>query len=209
MFSKITMTQRFNAGLALAVVIVLVFATNRIDQRHFETTQNTVDAVFHDRVVAQNYIYQINNIMADIRIQIQTDSFRSTQSAPKEQLNVLLDNFAQTKLTLEEARLNYLLQEQIEELNRELEKRSIESYEITDELSTITLAHIKNIQENLDDLAEIQLNESGRLTSVAQKSLKMTSIISNLEIAVLIIAGIALQFVIFYRHCKKTDNNLS
>ena len=38
MFSKITMTQRFNAGLALAVVIVLVFATNRIDQRHFETT---------------------------------------------------------------------------------------------------------------------------------------------------------------------------
>ena len=209
MFSKITMTQRFNAGLALAVVIVLVFATNRIDQRHFETTQNTVDAVFHDRVVAQNYIYQINNIMADIRIQIQTDSFRSTQSAPKEQLNVLLDNFAQTKLTLEEARLNYLLQEQIEELNRELEKRSIESYEITDELSTITLAHIKNIQENLDDLAEIQLNESGRLTSVAQKSLKMTSIISNLEIAVLIIAGIALQFVIFYRHRKKSDNNLS
>ena len=209
MFSKITMTQRFNAGLALAVVIVLVFATNRIDQRHFETTQNTVDAVFHDRVVAQNYIYQINNIMADIRIQIQTDSFRSTQSAPKEQLNVLLDNFAQTKLTLEEARLNYLLQEQIEELNRELEKRSIESYEITDESSSITLAHIKNIQENLDDLAEIQLNESGRLTSVAQKSLKMTSIISNLEIAVLIIAGIALQFVIFYRHRKKSDNNLS
>jgi len=203
MFGKITMTQRINAGLALAVVIILIFATNRIDQRHFETTQNTVDAVFNDRVVAQNYIYQIRNLITDIKVQVLTDSARATQKESVEKLEVLLDQFGKTKLTVEEMRSYELLQDQIDQLSTQSQKWSTRSKPPIESSLVNMLSLMGDIEINLNGLAEIQLKESRHLTGVAQKSLNTTTLISNMEIALLVIAGIALQFVIFYRERKK------
>ena len=52
--------NRINIGLALSIVFLLVFATNRLDKRHFETVQNTVISLHTDRVIAQDLIYKMN-----------------------------------------------------------------------------------------------------------------------------------------------------
>ena len=48
-------------------------------------------------------------------------------------------------------------------------------------------------------LSEIQIQESKELTNDAHRSLSMSATISNLEIAFIIIIGIATQFILFYR----------
>ena len=53
------MGNRLNTIMALAVVFLMVLATNRIDQHHFETAQKTVNEVYKDRVMVQGYIYSI------------------------------------------------------------------------------------------------------------------------------------------------------
>ena len=58
------------------------------------------------------------------------------------------------------------------------------------------------LQQNLLELSEIQVQESRRLTREAQKSLDVNDLLANLEIFFLIVIGIALQVLIFYKSKK-------
>jgi len=51
-------------------------------------------------------------------------------------------------------------------------------------------------------LAEIQLKEGEVLNKSAEKSLDFTAFISQLEVIILILTGIIVQFLIFYRPKK-------
>mgnify|MGYP000262379828 CR=1 FL=1 len=62
MFAKLTTSQRIQIGLVLAMAFLLVLGSNRLDQRHFSTIQTTVNSVYKDRVVVQDFIYQLTNI---------------------------------------------------------------------------------------------------------------------------------------------------
>ena len=57
---------------------------------------------------------------------------------------------------------------------------------------------------SLIDLSKIQISASKDLTHSAQKSLEVSELLSNLEIIFLIITGIAIQFILFYR-VRKTN----
>ncbi len=59
---KITLKQQINAGFVLAIAFLLVFASNRLNRRNFSNVEQNVNSVFEDRVVAQEYIYQLNNL---------------------------------------------------------------------------------------------------------------------------------------------------
>ncbi len=58
------------------------------------------------------------------------------------------------------------------------------------------------LQQNLLELSEIQVRESRRLTRESQKSLDVSNLLANLEIFFLIVIGIALQVLIFYKSKK-------
>jgi hypothetical protein len=205
MIGKVTLRQRFNAGLALAVVILLIFATNRLDQHHFETTQETVNTVFEDRVMAQDYIYRISNIINQKKIQMESQDASVTSSESNESLSQLLKEFESTNLTTEEAKQFALLENELAHLES-LENDSRSLYGSQDKSQIKALAGtFLAIDTFLNKLAEIQLVESEKLTGFAQQSLDKTKLISRLEIALLIIAGIALQFVIFSRVHKHEE----
>ena len=209
MFGKISFQQRINAGMAIGMVILLVLATNRIDQNHFETTQETVEAVFNDRVVAQNYIYEMNNLIAGIELEVQTNGRSISDQGSIDVMYSLINSYRKTQLTREEGRLFNLLQEQVEELEQQLKAWNVKSSQAKEPLSEKLVKHINKINGNLDALATIQLEESKHLTSAARKSLSTTEIISWMEIGLLIVAGIALQFLIFYRERNKSVSQIS
>ncbi len=60
MTKSLNTARRINTILALAVVFLLVLATNRIDQHHFKTAQANMNEVFEDRVLVQDYIFSIS-----------------------------------------------------------------------------------------------------------------------------------------------------
>jgi hypothetical protein len=196
MFTKFTTPQRIQIGLVLAMAFLLVLGSNRLDQRHFSTIQATVNSVYKDRVVVQDIIYQMTNIFhaKELRFAFE-DNFKNS-SSENQKLEGLLSDFEATELTAKESKLLRELKVQFSSL-WELENQiAISSHETMD--NKVAIKTLKQIKEKLDGLSQIQLQQSGQLTQLSNKSLGMNILLSKLEVAFLVIIGIAMLALIFY-----------
>ncbi len=104
MSAKTSLSNRVNIGLALFIVFLLVFATNRLDQRHFNTVQDTLTTIYSDRVVAQDYVYKMSNVMCKKHLKILDASLVYSQSNLNKEFAALIDVFSTTKFTSRELR---------------------------------------------------------------------------------------------------------
>lgn len=198
---KYNFRQKFNLALALLAVFFLILATNLVDRRHFETAQEALTSVYEDRVVAQHYIFEISTIVYQKEQQFIENNTNKWSVENDARIEELIEQFAGTKLTTSERRQFESLKEHLTTLERiELKYRENSINNNTHVIPEI-FKHIKN---DLNDLAETQILESKSKMFLAQKSLNTTNLLSNLELGLLIIVGIAIQFVIFYR-IKKTS----
>ncbi|TXD53897.1 MULTISPECIES: hypothetical protein [unclassified Polaribacter] len=198
MAKNITLHNRINTGLALTIVLLLVFATNRIDKRHFDTVQNAVTTLHTDRVVAQDFIYKMNTIIYKKQLHIMSAGPKTIKEKLNENFFTLIEEFSETKLTTKESKLFNRLKDDFEQL---IETEKKVSKDNLNEKGLIKNLNI--IKKDLISLSEIQISESRRLTSIAQKSLDTNTLMSNLEIGFLLLIGLILQYIIFYR-VKKT-----
>lgn len=196
MFTKLSIPQRIQIGLVLAVAFLLVLGSNRLDQRHFSTLQTTVNSVYNDRVVVQDYIYQLTSIFYNKELKLVENN--SPDISQNEKVGQLLIDFGNTELTNDERNHLNKLNGQFEKLG-DLENRIINpSTNIDADLGSIARKTLNEIQLSLDALANIQLSESSQLTQLSQKSLGMNIMLSKLEVAFMIVIGIVMMALIFY-----------
>jgi hypothetical protein len=59
------------------------------------------------------------------------------------------------------------------------------------------IIQIDGIKKTLDSLEEIQLEESGQLTKLSEKSLKVNMMLSNLEVGFLIVIAVSILMLVF------------
>ncbi|MBR9846766.1 MAG: hypothetical protein GYB35_11995 [Algicola sp.] len=189
MSKKKSFSNRVNIGFALIVVFLLVFATNRIDKRHFETVQDTLTTVYNDRVLAQDYVYKMNNIIHQKRLQLQNSNSTENQNNLNREFATLIDVFSTTKLTPKESKTFKDLQQNFETLKRNEGK--VDNQKL--------IENINAIETDLDNLALIQVSESKYKVGIAQKSLDTNNLMSTLEIVFLVLIGVIVQFVVFHR----------
>ena len=198
---KYNFRQKFNLALALLAVFFLILATNLVDRRHFETAQEALTSVYEDRVVAQHYIFEISTIVYQKEQQFIENNTNKWSVENDARIEELIEQFAGTKLTTSERRQFESLKEHLTTLERIETKYRENSINNKTHVIPEIFKHIKN---DRNDLAETQILESKSKMFLAQKSLNTTNLLSNLELGLLIIVGIAIQFVIFYR-IKKTS----
>ena len=193
--------NRINIGLALSIVFLLVFATNRLDKRHFETVQNTVISLHTDRVIAQDLIYKMNLIIYNKQLSLLGESSKNVNHNLNKDFNLLIEKFSETKLTKKESQIFEKLKVDFNKLT-DLEAKMLENNEEI-------LTNINIIKSDLIKLSEIQIKESKNLTSIAQKSLDTNNLMSKLEIGFLVLIGLIIQFTIFYRVKKSKMEKLN
>lgn len=198
---KYNFRQKFNLALALLAVFFLILATNLVDRRHFETAQEALTSLYEDRVVAQHYIFEISTIVYQKEQQFIENNTNKWSVENDARIEELIEQFAGTKLTTSERRQFESLKEHLTTLER-IETKYRENF--THNNTQVIPEIFKHIKNDLNDLAETQILESKSKMFLAQKSLNTTNLLSNLELGLLIIVGIAIQFVIFYR-IKKTS----
>ncbi|MGB6151482.1 MAG: hypothetical protein WBG48_05775 [Pricia sp.] len=213
MFTNLSTAQRLQVGLILGMAFLLVLGSNRIDQRHFSTVQNTVNSVHDDRVVVQNLIYRLNTIFHQKELLLVQHKTNAGNKAENRQIDELLGDFGATKLTNSEGRLLGQLNQQFSTL-KDLENQGTPFYDqniaasgdtmlpTTNQHLTVSgrkmLSTLENIKNSLAGLSEIQLSESKQLIQLSNKSLGMNIMLSNLEVVLMIIIGIAMLVLIFY-----------
>lgn len=192
MVFKMNWRERIHTGFILAIAFFLVLASNRLNRRNFDTVEHTVNTVFKDRVVAQEYIYKLNNLFHGMELQLASGDEAAPLEGIHSDVKVLLDDYATTVLTVEEA-------QQFQALRQE--HAQLEQLMGTDGAATAKgkAQLLQSIGDHLDKMARIQLFESRNLTQLSNKSLQMNQLISNLEIAFLIILGVLFLFVMLHR----------
>ena len=196
MFTKLSTRQRIQVGLILAMAFLLVLGSNRLYQRHFSTIRTTVNSVYQDRVVVQDYIYQLSSIFHDKELELITNNH--PDPSQNEKVAQLLVDFRNTELTIDEQNQLNKLSGQFEKL-KDVENRIIKPLtEIDSDLGIVASKTLDEMQLSLDVLAKIQLDESGQLTSISNKSLGINILLSKLEVAFLIVIGLAMSALIFY-----------
>lgn len=191
--NKMTIKQRINVGFILAIAFFLVLASNRLNRRSYNILEQTVSSVYEDRLVAQEYIYQLNNLFHDKEIQLSKVGIQQKKEAITENINQIFNDFADTELTSKE--LVYFT----ELRNNFTQLQQLEGQVGNDSNSMLELNKVlEDINANLDELAEVQLTEAQQLTHRSQKSLKVSKLLSSLEIGFLTVIGILFLFIVFY-----------
>ncbi|MEY8019365.1 hypothetical protein ACA086_14625 [Muriicola sp. E247] len=206
MFTKLATRQKIQIGLILAMAFVLILGSNRLDQRHFSTIQTTVTSVYNDRVVVQDYIYQLSTIFHNKELELVKNDIPDTSQ--NEKAGQLLIDFGNTELTIDEQKYLNTLNGQFGKLQDLENKIANPSNNIEADLGIIARKTLDEIQLSLDALAQIQLSESLLLTKLSQKSLGMNIMLSKLEVVIMIIIGIVMLALIFYpvRTSQKSPN---
>tara|TARA_R110000764_G_scaffold239973_2_gene341155 strand:+ start:101962 stop:102591 length:630 start_codon:yes stop_codon:yes gene_type:complete len=192
MNAKLTLKQRILVGFVLALAFFLVLGSNLVDRRHFSTIHKTIESIHDDRVVVQDYIYQLRNFLHDTEVGVLGTGKIAISNERDKQITAILDDFAETELTREEATFLKRLRQQFSSLG----SNSSSSLRGQGAKSKI-LEHIHSTKKTLDALEEIQIEESGHLTQVSEKSLSVNRMLSNLEIGFMIVLGVSILMLAF------------
>ncbi|MGF1554975.1 MCP four helix bundle domain-containing protein [Paucihalobacter sp.] len=200
MTKKLSTSNRIKIGFSFAIVFILVLATNRFDKKRFETVENSLTSVYEDRLVVKGYIYSLNNIFHNQEKMLLDDTQNYSIDSYHNTVSSLFSSFEATRLTSEEKSTFRNLKDNFEKLqDLELRYVSVEGDTISPSQKERIQVQLKRINRNLDQLAIIQQSEGENMTRFAKSSLNTSSLLSNIEIVLIIIVGIVVQFIIFYK----------
>ena len=158
-----------------------------------------MNEVFEDRVLVQDYIFSISNILRDQQLDLLNGTGAISETFKDEQISEIITKFESTKLTPAEQNLLKKFKQDYNKLVA-MQDDPIKNADL--QFKERTNNRLNALQQNLLELSEIQVQESRRLTREAQKSLDVNDLLANLEIFFLIVIGIALQVLIFYKSKK-------
>lgn len=189
--------------LALALVVALVVSTNLMDNTNFQVVKESIHHIYEDRLIAYDLNFKMHNEITDARLMVakkDTSLLKSTRADFNKTLEELILQYKSTKLTKQEKSLFEQLQAKVKELTAVEKKIAVAADKDALMLYEENLLHLDNL---LDELAEIQLKESQRQLSYANRAINSSSMLAKLEIAGIIALGVIIQFLIIYNVRKK------
>lgn len=202
---KFSLGQRIRTGAALLVVFLLVLATNMMDSNHFRIVQSNLTTIYEDRLLAKDYLYKISRQIQVKRELIQRsdiEQWSDLNTALNDSIQTLNDRFASTQLTENEALVFESLKRNIRSL-REYELKLQRNDPLNTELTTSgSERYFTAVYDDLDALFKIQLEESDKVISNANRAIDTSNLISRIEIGVLIAIGLLIQLLVFMRPLK-------
>ncbi|MAU14638.1 MAG: hypothetical protein CMH46_03760 [Muricauda sp.] len=166
----------------------MVLASNRLNQRNFTTVEDSVDSVYKDRLVVQEYIYTLNNLFHKKELFLTQNDWDKEDMPQFPVVEDILADFSKTVLTTEESM--YLTE--LKDNYSKLKKLELEN-DTKEEMVSV----LNKISENLDELSKVQLMEGEQLTQRSKRSLGMNQLLSSLEIVFLIIIGLLFLIIVF------------
>lgn len=190
--------QKTRAAIVLAVVFGLMLITNRLDKSSFSELQTSFASVYQDRLLAESYIYQLSGLLYQRSRLINEparaeDDLLRMRTAANESIAGLITQYTETQLTKTETYLFDDLQQQLVQL------QALEAYAGPHDRAKFQRVIEKQYQALfaiLDGLSAVQLTETKSIVADSNRIIAASETISQLEIGVLIVAGLIMQALI-------------
>jgi hypothetical protein len=187
--------------LGISLVFYIVLTTNLVDRDNYNRIKNSIENIYNDRLIAFDLIYKMSN-----QLNGQKDLFNNkndslididTQNYIKN-IELNLNLYTETYLTHDEEAIFNSLKDNFNKYKQIISKK--------DEINTNNkelIIIINNMKRNLDDLAAIQIKEGKVQVHKSQEAMNMIDLFTNVEIIIMIILGIGIQFIILYKPKNK------
>ena len=188
--------RRLKFVMVLGVSFLLILIANLIDNTYLSNVRHNVNSVYNDRVVAQDYIYQLNNLFHQKQLSRGESRIDLNKSHQNDSIDRLLNDFSKTELTRSEASFFFDLKKNYLELISLENVLSSESKGPTLDIRQAMGRELKEIRKNLDDLEGVQFKEGAQMTQSSNQSLVMNAFLSKLELAFLIVNGVVILYMV-------------
>jgi hypothetical protein len=192
--------------LGILLIFILILATNLIDRKSFIRVKDSVSAIYEDRLVADNLIFEMLKSVQEKQLAVALgDSmfYKTRNSLVNEDIEGYIEIFEATSLTKTEDVVFGNLKSNISRL------KTAETIFVQNNFSNKLglLNEVDKIKENLNDLAAIQLSEGGRQMSISKTAINTVEIYTQIEIYFLITLAIIIQIIVMYKP-KGSDSKI-
>jgi hypothetical protein len=190
--------------LGISVVFFSIIATNLIDRMSFERVKDSVVAIYEDRLVAKDLVFELSLYVQEKEVAKASNDFvffNKRNKVVNDSIEQLTIKFLRTEMTEREARVFNDLQLNLVKL-KGLENSINLEQEVEKGDFKIQLVRIK---ENLHDLSKIQLVEGKRQVFLSERAMDTVDLFTKLEILVLIILAVLVQIIVIYRPKQSRD----
>jgi hypothetical protein len=199
-------SNKIKWSVGLLLVIVLIVATNFIDQNNFQRIQDSVKSIYEDRLIAKDLLFDIQLEIHDKELLLaenKDSTLLSNRSSSQKKIEGFIEGFSKTALTRDEKRIFERLKEETRLL---FSLETIYFNTANDLTSSKKLKEqTKNINNTIAQLSDIQIAEGQRQMHVGRKAMESIDLLTQLEIWVMIVLGVLIQFVILYSPKKESE----
>jgi flagellar motility protein MotE (MotC chaperone) len=171
------------------MVFFLVLATNLIDRNNFSRIKDSVTTIYEDRLVAKDFLYKLTVIISE-KEKSALKGKSNIDQIEYENIDFLITEFANTKLGKRETEELQDLIDNIERLRKVEAKENVTYKQLESEYT--------RVQDNLERLAGIQILEGKRQVEYTNDVMDSIELFTKIEIYVLIILALLMQFVVLY-----------
>ncbi len=188
--------EKFKASLLLTGVIVIILFNNLSERTNSRQLKSAFESIYEDRLMAESYIMELSEELHGIENKLDNQGSIAPQNIEKsiQKLDQISLRYLDTKLT-EEEREHFVKFETLTwnigqglRAGNNVENQILAAFE---ELKTLSEIQVKE--------AKILMGQTGRIFSTG-------SISSQFEIALLIIAALFVQAIMFASKTLKTSN---
>lgn len=177
------------------MVFILIITTNLIDRDNFRRINDSVVAIYEDRLVAKDLIFEFSRLIQEKEIALTAQDFHFYTGRNKTintEIEGLTLDYLETRLTKKEERVFHELQDNLKILTAYEE-------EVQADRSVAIMKQINIVKDNLHELSKIQLEEGRRQVAISKKAMATVELFTQLEIYFLIVLAILIQFIIIYK----------
>ncbi|AFD05700.1 MCP four helix bundle domain-containing protein [Solitalea canadensis] len=194
-----SVTQKTKAAALLVLVFVIVLAKNIIDRNNVLELGDSFSAVYKDRLMAESYIYHFSDHLYQKKLLLATNQnmdggVKQSLDRHNKEINDIITKYDETKLTEIESNYFKEFKKNLHDLmaleTDYLSKASSTTKQLIDQQFTVALS-------NLNQLSTIQTAEGKKLMEGSQKIISESTLLTKLELAILIIIGLIIQVLIF------------
>lgn len=184
--------------LGILLVFILIVTTNLIDRNNFIRVRDSVVTLYEDRLLAKDLIYEIAKAVHEKEVALalpDSTFYTDLNSKVNTGIQTHIDQFEQTKLTVEEGEVFNNLKRDFEGL------RNAETALIASgfQQKTTAMNFLSGMKENLDRLAEIQVDEGGRQMAISKRAVDTVELFTQIEIYFLVFLAIVIQIIVMYK----------
>jgi hypothetical protein len=192
--------QKMRVALLLAVILLLVFLKSLVDRHNVSELGDSFSSIYEDRLVVESYIYKLSDHLYQKQLLMEQCSQGDRQMLASriahhnQSIFRLIQEYEKTRLTTQELTFFERFKKNMKEMVA-LEDQFLNSQN-TAEASMLD-AQFVTATQNLNQLSSIQVEEGKNMTNQSQKIITSSTMLTQFELAMLIVIGLIIQALIF------------